>query len=120
MSQLLERDAVGPSDVDGQTRDLLGLIVCQRNDEELWSESNSMETRHLWSHESLRNGMFGLNVIDTNTANIGTKYLSATTRRALLALMSLCFGEKLGIVTMVAASREDGKTSSAKSARCTK
>ena len=33
--------------------------------------------------------------------------------------MSLCFGEKLGIVTMVAASREDGKTSIAKTARCT-
>ena len=51
----------------------------------------------------MTNGMFGLNVIDTNTANIGTKYSSATTRRALLALMLLCFGEELGIVTMVAA-----------------
>ena len=41
MSWLLERGAVGPSDVDGQTRDLFGLIVCQRNDEEVWSESNT-------------------------------------------------------------------------------
>ena len=28
------------SDVDGQTRDLLGLNVCQENDEEVWSGTN--------------------------------------------------------------------------------
>ena len=27
---------LGPLDIDRQTRDLLGLIVCQRNDEEVW------------------------------------------------------------------------------------
>ena len=37
----------------------------------------------------------GLDVIDTsvNMAETDTKYLSATTRRTLLALMPLCFGE---------------------------
>ena len=40
VQELIERDAVGTLDVDGQTRDLLGLIVCQRNDEEVWSGAN--------------------------------------------------------------------------------
>ena len=38
--ELFERDAVGTSDVDGQTRELPGLIVCHRNDEEAWSGAN--------------------------------------------------------------------------------
>ena len=37
---LLERDAVGASGVDGQSRDLLGLLVCLRSDEEVWSGAN--------------------------------------------------------------------------------
>ena len=36
----LEKDAVGASNVDGQTRDQLGLIVCYRNDEVIWSWAN--------------------------------------------------------------------------------
>ena len=38
--ELLEAFAFGPSDVDGQTRDPLGLIVCQSNDEEVWIGAN--------------------------------------------------------------------------------
>ena len=38
--ELLARIAVGTSDDDGQARDLLGLIVCQRNDEEVRSGAN--------------------------------------------------------------------------------
>ena len=37
---LRERSAVGTSDVGGQNRDLLGFVVCQRNDEVVWSGSN--------------------------------------------------------------------------------
>ena len=33
-------DAIGASHVDGTTEDVLGLIVCQRNDEEVWSGAN--------------------------------------------------------------------------------
>ena len=36
----LKGDAVGASSVDGQTRGLLGLIVWQRNDEEVWTGTN--------------------------------------------------------------------------------
>ena len=118
MSWLLERDAVGPSDVDGRIRDLLGLIVCQRNDEEVWSEPSSMETRRLWSHERIRNGMFGLNLIDTNTANVGTKYLSATTS-AVGIDVTVLLERSLGLLRWWPLSREDSKTSSAKTARCT-
>ena len=59
-----------------------------------------------------------LNVIDTsmNTADLGTKYLSATSRRTLVVLMPLYYGESHGVVTMVSASREAGKTSSATTA----
>ena len=52
-----------------------------------------MDTRQLWSQESME------------TADMGTKYLGATTRRAFLALLPLCFGERLGMVARVAASR---------------
>ena len=31
---------IGAFDVDGKTGDLLGLIVCQRNDDEVWSRAN--------------------------------------------------------------------------------
>ena len=77
-----------------------------------------MGPRHLWSKESLRKYSFGLNVIDTsaNTADMGTKYVSATTRRTLLTLLPLYFGDSLGIVTTVAASREAGKTPNATTA----
>ena len=53
-----------------------------------------------------------LNVINRcmNTADMGTKHLRATPTRILLVLMPLCYG---GVVTMVSASREAGKTSSA-------
>ena len=39
-----------------------------------------MDTRHLWSPESLRRGFFRLNVINTSmiTADMGSKYLSAS------------------------------------------
>ena len=40
-NELLLWDAVGAPHVDWQTRDPLGLIVCQRNDEEIWSGSES-------------------------------------------------------------------------------
>ena len=36
----LRKCAVGTSDVDGQTRDLLALFVCHRNDEEVWNGAN--------------------------------------------------------------------------------
>ena len=70
-----------------------------------------MGTRHLWSQEISRKGFIGLNVIDTSmvAADMGTKCLSATRRRTLLALMPLCFGARLGMLAMVAASREGGK-----------
>ena len=81
-----------------------------------------MDARHLRSHESSRPLMFGFSVIDTtmNTAGMDTKYISATTRRTLLALMPLRPGERererLGMAAMVSASREAGKTSSATTA----
>ena len=64
--------------------------------------------------------MFGFSVIDTtmNTAGMDTKYISATTRRTLLALMPLRRGGRLGMATMVSALREAGKTSSATTAAC--
>ena len=76
------------------------------------------DTRHLWWEESLRKGVFGLNVMDASmdTADVGTKYLNATTRRTLFAFMPLCFGESLRMATMVAASREAGNTASATTA----
>ena len=40
---------VGASSVDGQTRDLLGLIVSQRNDEEGWGRSEP----YTWIREAL-------------------------------------------------------------------
>ena len=73
-----------------------------------------MDARLLGSQESSRKGLLGLNVVDTrmNTGDTGTKYLTVTQREGmLLALMPLCFGERLGMVTMVAASRDAGKTS---------
>ena len=73
-----------------------------------------VDMRHLWWQESFRKTLFGLSVMDTSmdTADVGTKYLNATTRRTLFALMPLCFGERLRMGTMVAASREAGKTAS--------
>ena len=41
--ELLENIAIGTSDGDGQTGDLLGLIVCQRNGEEVWSGANETQ-----------------------------------------------------------------------------
>ena len=61
-------------------------------------------------------------VIDTsmNMADMGTKHLTATTRRTLLALMPLCCGERLGTVTIWDSSRsEDGMTSSETTTACT-
>ena len=64
--------------------------------------------------------MFGFTVIDTtmNTAGMDTKYINATTRRTLLALMPLRPRGRLGMAAMVSASREAGKTSSATTAAC--
>ena len=90
---LEEEDAVGTS--DELTTDLLGLIVCQRNDEDIWSGT------HTWIRHA---------------CETGTKYVNATTRRTLLALMPLCFGERLGMVTMVATPTEAGKAPSATTA----
>ena len=47
-----------------------------------------MDTRHLWTRESLRKGLFGFSVICTskNTADRSTTYLSATTRKTPMAL----------------------------------
>ena len=72
-----------------------------------------MGARHSWSQESLIKGLFPLSVIDANmnTADMGQKYWSATTRKTSMALMPLCFGERLGLVTVVVASREAVKTS---------
>ena len=55
------------------------------------------DARHLWSQESLRKGLFGLDVIGTsmNTADMGTKYLCAPTRRTLMALMPLCLWKEV-------------------------
>ena len=76
--------AVGPSDVDGRTRHPLRLIVCQRNDEEVWSGANQTHgyTTLVVARE-LGKGLFGPKRTDTsmNTVDVGTKYLSATTRR---------------------------------------
>ena len=44
-----------------------------------------------------------------DTVGTGTKYLSTTARRMLLALMLPCLGDSLRMVTMVAASREAGR-----------
>ena len=55
-------------------------------------------------------------ITSMNTGDMGTRYMSATARRTLLALMSLCFGERFGMVTMVTASGEVRKTSSASTA----
>ena len=62
--------------------------------------------------------LFGLIVIDANmmTADMGTKYVIATTMRTLVALMPLRIGERPGMFTMVAISREAGKTLSATTA----
>ena len=63
-----------------------------------------LETRHLWSQECLRLKLFGLNTVDAtmNTADLGTKYLSAATRAGLLAMMPLKFG-RLGLAAAVVA-----------------
>ena len=47
-----------------------------------------------------------------------TMYLSATTWSTLLVLMPMYLGERIGMVTMVAASREAGMTASAAIAAC--
>ena len=94
------------------SRDLLGVIVCQRNDENIWSDTRGYATlvvarelgkkkRWVWAESDT--GM--------NTADMGTKYLSATTRTTLMALMPMCFGEMFGLVTMAFVSREAVKTS---------
>ena len=66
--ELLGRDGVGTSDVDGQTRDLHGLIVYQTNDGRDLKCSKAIDT-------------------SMNTADIGTKHMSGTTRRRWLALL---------------------------------
>ena len=82
-----ERDAVGTSDVDWQTRGVLGLIACQRNDEEGSCGANQTHGS-VCSQESFRRGLYGLNMIDTitNTADMGTEYLSATNEENVVGI----------------------------------
>ena len=50
-----------------------------------------MQVRFLWSQQAQADGEFALDVIDTtqNTADLGTKFLTQSTRVALLAMMPL-------------------------------
>ena len=68
-----ERFAVGTSDDDGKTNrsTRVHCLPAERL-------GRIKHMGRLWSQESSRKGLFGLNVIDTgmNTADIGTKYLT--------------------------------------------
>ena len=69
--ELLERDAIGEYHVDGQTR----VCVRGRTKRSGVARIKNMDTRHVWSQESLRKTLFGPNVIDTSmhTADMGTQ-----------------------------------------------
>ena len=119
--ELLEKDAVGASNSDRQTRDLLELIVCQRTDEEVWSGANlthgcatlavarELKTTHVrvqrdrHDHEHGWHGEVHQRHNEENVVGIDA---TAPWRERGLGWLRWC------------ASREAGKTSSATTAAC--
>ena len=94
--EVLERDAVGALTLTGRPEIYSGSSPARGT---TVNQTHGCAT--LVFTRQLEKSLLGLNVTNTsmnttmNTADMGTRCLSATTRRTLLALMPLCFGERL-------------------------